>query len=81
MKIEVFGDSCNKCDALKSKAEQAVRELGLKVEVQSVIDPEHLSELHALSLPQLVVNGQHHSSKTTMSVSEIKDYLSTFDES
>lgn len=79
MKIEIYGDGCSKCDALKSKAEQAVNELGLEVEIQSVIDPEHLSELHALSLPQLVVNGHHNADKTSMSVSEIKDYLSTFD--
>ena len=78
MKIEIYGDGCSKCDVLKGKAEQAVRELGLEVEIQSVMDPEHLGELHALSLPQLVVNGHHNASKTTMSVSEIKDYLSNF---
>jgi len=78
MKIEILGDGCGECDELKAKAEQAVRELGLGVEVQSVTDPERVSELHTLSMPQLVVNGQHNASKTTMSVSEIKDYLSTF---
>lgn len=79
MKIEIYGDGCSKCDALKEKAEQAVRELGLEVNVQSVMDPEHLSELHALSLPQLVVNGHHNAEKTSMTLSEIKEYLSTFD--
>ncbi|PLX91833.1 MAG: hypothetical protein C0619_07005 [Desulfuromonas sp.] len=79
MRIEIYGDGCSRCDALKRKTERAVRELGLEVEIRSVIDPEHLSELHALSLPQLVVNGHHNASKTTMSVSEIKDYLRTFD--
>ena len=79
MKIEILGDGCSKCDALKAKTEQAVRELGLKVEVHSVIDPERLTELHTLSMPQLVVNGHHSASKTTMTVSEIKDYLSTFE--
>lgn len=77
--IEIFGDGCSKCKVLKEKTEQAIAELGLEVKVQSVIDPERLSELHALSMPQLVVNGHHHAGKTSMSVSEIKDYLSTFD--
>lgn len=79
MKVEIYGDGCSRCDALKRKAEQALNELGLEIDIQSVMDPEHLSELHALSLPQLVVNGQHHAGKTSMSVAEIKEYLSTFD--
>ncbi|MDT8419008.1 MAG: thioredoxin family protein [Desulfuromonadales bacterium] len=79
MRIEIYGDGCNRCDALKRKTERAVRELGLDVEIRAVMDPEHPSELHALSLPQLVVNGHHHADKTAMSVAEIKDYLRTFD--
>ncbi len=80
MKIEILGDGCSKCATLKKKAEQAVKELGWEVEVKSIIDPERLTELHTLSLPQLVVNGQLNAAKTNMSVAEIKDYLSTFEQ-
>ncbi len=73
MKIEVLGDGCSKCDRLKTKVRQALDELDLKFEVHSVIDPERLAELHTLSMPQLVINGQMSSTKTTMSVAEIKE--------
>ena len=67
-------------DAWRSKERDLqVGELGLEVDVESVMDPEHLSELHALSLPQLVVNGHHNAEKTSMTLTEIKAYLSTFD--
>ncbi len=80
MKIEILGDGCSKCAALKKKAEQAVAELGLQVKVLSVMDPERLTELHTLSMPQLVINGHLNATSTGMSVAEIKDYLSTFED-
>lgn len=79
MKIEIFGDGCSACDELKKQTEQAIRELGLDVPVTVVTDPRHESELHAVSLPQLVVNGHHHASKTSMTVQEIREYLEIFE--
>jgi glutaredoxin len=76
MRIEVLGDGCSKCDLLKSKVQQALDELDLQLEVHSVMDPERLTELHTLSLPQLVINGQMSSTKSSMSVAEIKELLS-----
>ena len=75
MKIEVLGGGCSKCDLLKTKVRQALDELDLKLEVHSVIDPERLVELHTLSMPQLVINGQMSATKTSMSVAEIKELI------
>ncbi len=80
MKIEILGDGCSKCAALKKKVQQALDELGLDNEVRSVMDPERLTELHTLSLPQLVVNGKMSSTGTQMSVAEIKQYLTTIED-
>ena len=80
MKIEILGDGCSKCAALKTKVQQALDELDLKFEIISVNEPERLTELHTLSLPQLVINGQTSSAQTRMSVDEIKTYIGTFDE-
>ena len=80
MKIEILGDGCSKCSLLKTKVQQALDELDLKFEIISVNEPERLTELHTLSLPQLVINDQLSSTRTTMSVEEIKDYIGTIDE-
>lgn len=80
MKIEILGDGCSKCAGLEKRVQQALDELGLKFEVISVRDPERLTELHTLSMPQLVVNGKISSTSTQMSVEEIKQYLTTIDD-
>ena len=53
MKIEVLGDGCTKCKDLRNKVQQAVYELNLPSKVTSIMDPEQLTHLEALSLPQL----------------------------
>ncbi len=76
MQIEVLGDGCSKCNLLKKKVQLALDELGLEFEVRAVIDPERLSELHTLSLPQLVINGQMSATRSSLTVAEIKQLLS-----
>jgi len=75
MKIEILGDGCSKCDHLKKKVRLALIELDLDYEIRSVNDPAELAEFHALSMPQLVINGHLNAGKTTMSVEEIKSLL------
>jgi Thioredoxin domain len=75
MKVEILGDGCSQCKALKVKVRQAVDELGLRAEICSVMDPERIAELHALSLPQLVINGQAVPLRGPASVAGIKEAL------
>ena len=77
MKIEILGDGCPRCKALKRKVEEAVGELGIGAEVSTVMDPGRLSELHALSLPQLVIDGRTVPSGNQMTIDGIKAILST----
>ena len=76
MKIEILGDGCSKCDQLKMKVRQALDELDLNYEIQSLSDPAEIAEFHTLSMPQLVINGHLNAGKTHMSVDEIKELIS-----
>ena len=75
MKIEILGDGCTKCWALKNKVQRAVDELGVPAEVTSIMDPEQLTHLNALSLPLLVINGTIVSARSLLSTAEIKAEL------
>jgi len=75
MKIEVLGDGCTKCRALKKRVEQAVKDLELDAEVSAVMDPEKLAELKAMSLPQLVVDGRMIPAGSLNSLNDIKNFL------
>lgn len=76
MKIEIFGDGCHKCKALKTKVQQAVNELEIQAEVNAVMDLERIADFGALSLPQIVIDGQMmHLEK--MSINSIKELLSS----
>ena len=75
MKIEILGDGCAKCETLRKRVTQAVNELGLKGEVESVMDPDRLAAHHAMSLPGLVINGTMHPAPGGLSVEQIKEIL------
>lgn len=75
MKVEILGDGCSKCRALRNKVEMAVAELGIEAEISSVMDPERIAELHAMSLPQIAVDGKVISPHCVKSLEGIKDAL------
>lgn len=77
MKIEILGDGCSRCQVIKKKVQQAIDELGIQVEVSSVMNPEQIADLGILHLPQLVINGQVTTSDHLESVYSIKKLLST----
>ena len=75
MKIEILGDGCAKCETLRKRVNQAVTELGLKTDIEAVIDPDRLAAHHAMSLPGLVINGRMHPAPGGLSVDQIKELL------
>ena len=75
MKIEILGDGCTKCRALKKRVQQAVTDLKLDAEVSADMDPERLAELQAMSLPQLVIDGRMIPAGSLNSLNEIKTFL------
>lgn len=54
--IKVLGSGCKNCHALLESAKEAVREMGLGIEVGYVTDMQEIMKYGVMSMPALVVN-------------------------
>ena len=54
--VKVLGAGCKNCHALLEATKEAVKNMGLGVEVDYVTDMEKIMEYGVMSLPALVVN-------------------------
>lgn len=54
--IKVLGSGCKNCRALLEASREAVKNMGLSVEVEYVTDMERIMEYGVMSMPALVVN-------------------------
>ena len=54
--IKVLGSGCASCHALYENAKEAVKKMGLSVEVEYVTDLQKVMEYGVMSMPALVVN-------------------------
>jgi small redox-active disulfide protein 2 len=58
MKIQVFGSGCHSCKRLHELTVQAVKELGLKEEVEYCEDISKVIEMGVMSVPVLAIDGK-----------------------
>lgn len=75
MKIEILGMGCIKCNTLYGNVRKAVKELGIKPEIEHVRDLDRIVEYGVMSTPALVVDGKVMSSGRIPEVEEIKQWL------
>lgn len=54
--IKVLGAGCKSCRKQYENAKQAVRDMGLSIEVEYITDMQKVMEYGAMSMPALVVN-------------------------
>lgn len=54
--IKVLGSGCKNCHDLLENTKQAVKAMGLSVEVEYVTDMQKIMEYGVMSMPSLVVN-------------------------
>lgn len=54
--IKVLGAGCKSCHELYENAKQAVKDMGLSVEVEYITDMQKVMEYGVMSMPALVVN-------------------------
>ena len=54
--IKVLGSGCKSCHALLEASKEAVKNMGLSVEVEYVTDMEKIMEYGVMNAPALVVN-------------------------
>lgn len=56
--VKVLGTGCKNCHALLEAAQEAVRAMGLGIEVEYVTDLQQIMAYAVMSMPALVVNEQ-----------------------
>ena len=76
--IKVLGSGCKSCHALLEAAEEAVRSMGLTIEVEYVTDMEKIMQYGVMSMPALVVNEQVVSMGKVFKVNEVETFLKKF---
>lgn len=54
--IKVLGSGCKSCHALLESTKEAVKAMGLSVEIEYVTDMQKIMEYGVMSMPALVVN-------------------------
>ncbi len=75
MKIEILGDGCSRCDKFYENVLQAVKEIGIEVEIVKEMDPPKIAHYGVLSLPGLVIDGVLKASGKVLKVGKIKDLI------
>ncbi|MBF7095533.1 thioredoxin family protein [Alkalibacter mobilis] len=75
MEIKILGTGCAKCNKLEEQAKDAVKELGLQVDVEKVTDLKDIASYGVMNTPALVVDGKVVVSGKVIKSKEIVKYL------
>ena len=73
--IKVLGSGCKSCHALLEATKEAVKNMGLTVEVEYVTDMEKIMEYGVMSMPALVVNEKVVSMGKVLKAAEVEKLL------
>jgi len=75
MQIKVLGPGCANCHKLEELARTALKELGIKADIEHVSDIMEIMK-YTISTPALVVNNKlKHSGKPLPSLEKIKELI------
>lgn len=77
--IKVLGSGCKSCHALLEAAREAVKNMGLNIEVEYVTDMEKIMEYGVMSMPALVVNEQISSMGKVLKSAEVEKLLRKYE--
>lgn len=73
--IKVLGSGCKSCHALLEASKEAVKNMGLSIEVEYVTDMEKIMEYGVMSMPALVVNENVVSMGKVLKTAEVEKLL------
>ena len=73
--IKVLGSGCASCHALYENTKEAVKKMGLSVEVEYVTDLQKVMEYGVMSMPALVVNKKVVAMGKVLKANEIEKLL------
>ena len=75
MDVKVIGAGCPDCDKLKASTEAALKELGIKAEIQRITALKDIVLLGVMTAPSLLVDGKLLISGQAASKEEVKKQL------
>lgn len=73
--IKVLGSGCKSCHALLEASKEAVKNMGMTIEVEYVTDMEKIMEYGVMSMPALVVNENVVSMGKVLKATEVEKLL------
>lgn len=73
--IKVLGSGCKSCHALLEASKDAVKNMGLSIEVEYVTDMEKIMEYGVMSMPALVVNENVVSMGKVLKAADVENLL------
>ena len=73
--IKVLGSGCKSCHALLEASKEAIKNMGLSIEVEYVTDIEKIMEYGVMSMPALVVNEKVVSMGKVLKAAEVEKLL------
>lgn len=73
--IKVLGSGCKNCHALLESTKEAVKAMGLDIEVGYVTDMQEITKYGVMSMPALVVNEKVASMGKVLKVAEVEKLL------
>ena len=75
MKIQALGGCCSKSTANYEAVKEAVKELGLDVEIEHVTDMNDIMNLGVMATPGLVIDGKVMSAGRPLNVKQAKELI------
>ncbi|PIR90165.1 thioredoxin family protein [bacterium (Candidatus Gribaldobacteria) CG10_big_fil_rev_8_21_14_0_10_37_21] len=78
MKIQVLGSGCPTCKKLFEITKQAVKELGLKIEVEYITDIQKIVEMGVMQSPVLAIDGKPAITGFLPDIEKIKETIKKF---
>lgn len=77
--IKVLGSGCKNCHALLESTKEAVKAMGLDIEVGYVTDMEEITKYGVMSMPALVVNEKVASMGKVLKAAEVEKLLRRYE--
>lgn len=75
IQIKVLGPGCPKCKTTFSNVEEAVKQLGIEVELEKVEDIMEMMKYNVLTTPVLMVDGEIKIKGRVATIGEIKELI------
>lgn len=75
MTIKILGSGCPNCKKLEENTKQAIKELGLDVNIEKVTDIGEITEYGIMATPAIVIDNEVKAAGRIPETEEIKNWL------